>query len=57
LIHNAVPRRSWDTDWQLLYRKSKNYGKRAQRYAEFVEGKCVPAYGIFQDIDKEKKAV
>jgi len=57
LIHNAVTNgEAWDTELQIITAKGKELWVRAKGMPEFVEGKCVRLYGIFQDIDKEKKA-
>ncbi|MBC8766633.1 PAS domain S-box protein [Arenibacter sp. BSSL-BM3] len=57
LIHNAVTHgKTWDTELQIVTAKGKELWVRAKGMPEFIDGKCVRLYGIFQDIDKEKKA-
>ncbi|SMG31881.1 PAS domain-containing sensor histidine kinase [Arenibacter troitsensis] len=57
LIQNAITTgEEWDTELQIVTAKGKELWVRAKGMPEFVNGKCVRLYGIFQDIDKKKKA-
>ncbi|MCK0133109.1 PAS domain-containing sensor histidine kinase [Arenibacter sp. S6351L] len=57
LIQKAITNgEEWDTELQIVTAKGKELWVRAKGMPEFVNGKCVRLYGIFQDIDKEKKA-
>ncbi|SHE62770.1 PAS domain S-box-containing protein [Arenibacter palladensis] len=57
LIQKAITKgEEWDTELQIVTAKGKELWVRAKGMPEFVNGKCVRLYGIFQDIDKKKKA-
>ncbi|HCO82424.1 MAG TPA: hypothetical protein DIT95_02680 [Arenibacter sp.] len=57
LIQNAITNgEEWDTELQIVTARGKELWVRAKGMPEFVNGKCVRLYGIFQDIDKKKKA-
>tara|TARA_R110000868_G_scaffold343120_1_gene604122 strand:+ start:24918 stop:27116 length:2199 start_codon:yes stop_codon:yes gene_type:complete len=56
LVYNAVTHgEAWDTELQIVTAKGNELWVRAQGMPEFVNGKCVRLYGIFQDIDRKKK--
>jgi PAS domain S-box-containing protein len=56
LIQNAIIHgQSWDTELQIVTAKGNELWVRAIGVPEFVNGKCVRLFGIFQDIDKKKK--
>ncbi|MDL5512970.1 PAS domain-containing protein [Arenibacter sp. M-2] len=57
LIQKAINKgEEWDTELQIVTAKGKEKWVRAKGMPELVNGKCVRLYGIFQDIDKKKKA-
>ncbi|MEZ4969350.1 MAG: PAS domain S-box protein [Flavobacteriaceae bacterium] len=57
LIQRAITKgEEWDTELQIVTAKGKELWVRAKGMPEFVNGRCVRLYGIFQDIDKKKKA-
>ncbi|MCK0188703.1 PAS domain-containing sensor histidine kinase [Arenibacter sp. F20364] len=57
LIQKAITHgQAWDTELQILTAKGNELWVRAKGMPEFVNGKCVRLYGIFQDIDEKKKA-
>ncbi|MDX1363737.1 PAS domain-containing sensor histidine kinase [Arenibacter latericius] len=45
----------WDTELKIITAKGKEIWVRAQGTPEFINGKCVRLYGLFQDIDETKK--
>lgn len=58
-IQNAVDEaislgKAWDLEIQLISGKGRKIWTRSIGQAEFVDGKCVRIFGIFQDIDKIK---
>ncbi|PWS30876.1 PAS domain S-box protein [Pedobacter paludis] len=46
----------WDLELQVVTAKGNELWVRSLGNCDFVEGKCVRAYGTFQDIDQYKKA-
>ncbi|MBC6109132.1 PAS domain S-box protein [Pedobacter fastidiosus] len=46
----------WDLELQVITAKGKELWVRSLGNCDFVDGKCVRAYGTFQDIDEYKKA-
>lgn len=45
----------YDVELQMQTAKGRNIWVRAKGAANFAEGKCTRLYGIFQDIDEQKK--
>ncbi|WP_169720727.1 PAS domain-containing sensor histidine kinase [Arenibacter certesii] len=45
----------WDTELKIVTAKGKEIWVRAQGTPEFINGKCVRLFGLFQDIDEAKK--
>ena len=45
----------WDTELKIVTAKENEIWVRAKGEAEFIDGKCVRLFGIFQDIDKKKR--
>ncbi|WP_394746952.1 PAS domain-containing protein [Spongiimicrobium salis] len=45
----------WDTELKIVTANQNEIWVRAKGEAEFIEGKCVRLFGIFQDIDKKKR--
>ncbi|MCK0147464.1 PAS domain S-box protein [Arenibacter sp. F26102] len=57
LIQKAIDYgEAWDTELQIVTAKGRELWIRAKGMPEFVNGKCVRLYGLFQDIDKKKNA-
>ncbi len=57
LVHNAIMYgEPWDTELQLITAKGREIWVRTKGKAEFINGKCTRVFGLFQDIDKQKKA-
>lgn len=57
LVNNAIMYgEPWDTELQLITAKGREIWIRTKGKAEFINGKCTRVFGLFQDIDKQKRA-
>ncbi len=56
LVQEAIEHGNpWDTDLQIITQKGREKWVRAKGRAEFVNGVCVRLFGVFQDIDYQKR--
>ncbi|NKI26460.1 PAS domain S-box protein [Arenibacter sp. 6A1] len=56
-IENAIEKgQSWDTEVQIVTASGKDLWVRAKGVPEFINGKIVRLFGVFQDIDTIKRA-
>lgn len=57
LVQNAIMYgEPWDKELQLITAKGREIWIRTKGKAEFINGKCIRVFGLFQDIDKQKRA-
>ena len=45
----------WDVELQIITNKGREIWVRAIGQSEFFEGQCLRVYGVFQDIDQQKR--